>query len=254
MQVNGGETASPGPEQAMDSALHEQPWASFEKTVENIVHVPLERVQQKVTGATQDLTRKVEDLLGLQRIFEDDVQRSLSQFSAELAELADRVATTSDGATRDRAALGAAVARLADQVDGAIVALGARLDSGAGTLKQEIDKAASRLAAQIQQSQTELQAAQMQELASQVGPLGSSLQAIEAQVRAAQELTNSRLDSAVATLRDALGNEVSAASRQSSDADDALVRSLTRLRRMSYALLALLTVLAAGLLVIAVGS
>jgi hypothetical protein len=234
MQLNSGETTSPGPEQAMDGEPHDQPLARFKETVENIVHVPLERVQQQVTGATQDLTRKVEELLSLHRIFEDDMQRSLSKFSTELA--------------------GLAVARLADQVDGAVVALGTRLDAAAGTLKQEIDEAASRLAAQIQQSQNELQAAQTQELASQAGPLGSSLRAIEAEVHATQELTNSHLDSAVATLREALGNDVSAAARQSGDADEALARSLTRLRWTSYALLALLTILAAGLLVIAIGS
>jgi molecular chaperone GrpE (heat shock protein) len=139
-------------------------------------------------------------------------------------------------------------------VDGLTAALGTRLDVAVEAVKRETDKAVSRLAAQIQQSHDELQAAHVRELTSQIAALGDPLRAIEAEVGTIEERTSQRQEGAIASLREAIGNELSAASRRSSDADQALARSLTQLRWTSYALLALLTALATALLVITAAS
>jgi archaellum component FlaC len=237
MQVNSGGTSNlgpkPVPEQKLDPEPHAQPWARFEETVAHIVRIPLELIQKQIAGAAQDLNRRFEELSSIQRHFEDDVQKRLAQFAAGLVELQDHTDTTSAVAARDLA-----------------VALGTRLDVAVEAVKQDVEKAASRLAAQIQQSQ-ELRAAQVQELTSQVASLRDPLGAIKAEVRAMEGRTNARQDDAVASLREAIGKELSE-SRRSSDADQALARGMTHLRRASYAILALLTVLAAGLLTIAI--
>jgi hypothetical protein len=254
MQDNGGETSNLAPEQTMEPEPDSEPWARFKDTVEQIVRVPLKPIQDQVTDATKDLARRVEDLRNTQRNHDDDAQRRLDQLNAGLMEVQDQARTTSAGAATVLAAHGEAIARLADQVDGATAALGTRLDVAVEAVKREIERAASKLAAQIQHRHDELHAAQVRELTSQIAALGDPLRAIEAEVRTIEEWASKRQEGAIASLRDAIGKELSAASRRSSDADQALALRLTHLRRMSYALLALLTVLAACLPAIAIAS
>jgi hypothetical protein len=73
-----------------------------------------------------------------------------------------------------------------------------RLEVAVEALKQDVGQAASRLAAQIKQSQNELQAAQVRELTSQIAGLGDPLQAVRDEVRAMEERTSTRQDGALA--------------------------------------------------------
>jgi uncharacterized phage infection (PIP) family protein YhgE len=252
MQDHGEKTSNS--EQTTEPEPDSQPWARFEETVAQIVRVPLELTKQHVTDATQELTRGVKDLSSLQRNFADDLENGLNKLNGGLMDVQEQANATAAGATGDLAVHGEAISRLADQVNGATAAFGTRLDVAVEAVKQEIEKAAYRLAAQIQQSHDELHAAQVRELTSRIAALGHPLQAIEAEVRTTEERTSKRQEGAIASLREAIGKELSAASQRSSDADQALARSLTHLRRTSYALLALLTALATALLVITTAS
>jgi hypothetical protein len=141
---------------------------------------------------------------------------------------------------------------LAGQVDGATEALRVRLEVAVEALKQDVEQATSRLTAQIQQSQNELQAAQVRELTSQIAGLDDPLRAVRDQVQAMEERMTARQNGALANFREEIGQELSAASRRSGDADQALAGGLTHLRWTSYALLVLLVALAASLLVVAI--
>jgi hypothetical protein len=258
MPLDTAEASSPeqGPprEPVIESEPHDQAWARFEETVAHIASVPLEQVQQRIKEATQDLTGKVEDLSRIQRSFEDDVHRELRKLAAALEDLQLHSETTSDTAARERAELHEAVARLAERVDSTVAAMSTRLDVAAGSLKQEAGMVASRLSAQIQQSRDKLYEAQGRDLAGHIAGVSGLLHAIQTEVRTMEEQTNTRQEAAIASLREAFGEELGAASRRSSDADQALGRSLAHLRWTSYMLLALLIAFSAALLVITVGA
>ncbi len=253
MQMTNVETQDSGPGPTVDAEPDSQPWARFEATVVDILRVPLEVIRLQVANAAQDLTDKVQDLSNSHRNFDDEVQRRLKGLSGQLAEIQESAATTSAETAADLAALRQAVDQLAGKVASATEALRTRLEVAVEALKQDVEQAASRLAAQIQQSQNELHAAHTRELTSQIAGLGDPLRAVRDEVRAMEERANTRQDGALASLREEIGQELRAASRRSSDADQALAGSLTHLRWTSYALLALLIVLAAGLLVVAIG-
>jgi chromosome segregation ATPase len=251
MQTTNADTQNAGPGPTANAEQDSQPWARFEATVVNMLRAPLEVTRQQVAKAAQDLTDKVEDLSNSHRNFEDEAQRRLKGLSGQLAEIQESAATTSAEAAADLAALRTAVDQLAARVDDATEGLRTRLEVVAEVLKQDVKQAATRLEAQIQQSQNELQAAHARELQGQIAGLGDPLRAIRDEVRAMEERTNTRQDGALASLREEIGQELSAASGRSSDADQALAGSLIHLRWTSYALLALLIVIA-GLLVIAI--
>jgi chromosome segregation ATPase len=251
MQTTNADTQNTGPEPTANAEPDSQPWARFEGTVVNMVSVPLEMTRQHVAKAAQDISDKVEDLSNSHRNLEDEAQRRLKGLSGQLAEIQESAATASAEATAGLAALRVAVDQLAGRVDDATETLRTRLEVAAEALRQDVEQAATRLEAQIQQSRNELQAAHAREIQSQIARLGDPLQAVRDEVRAMEERANTRQDGALASLREEIGQELSAAARQSSDADQSLAGSLTHLRRISYALLALFIGIA-GLLVVAI--
>src|SRR5262252_2132612 len=160
--MTNADTQNPGP--ALDVEPDSEPWARFEATVVDMVRAPREVIGQQVANVAQDLAGKVQDLSNSQRNFDDEVQRRLKGLSGQLAEIHESADNTPARAAADLAALRVAVDQLAGKVDEATEALQTRLEGAVEALKQDAEQLASRLAAQIQQSQNELQAAQAREL------------------------------------------------------------------------------------------
>jgi uncharacterized phage infection (PIP) family protein YhgE len=219
------------------------PWARFDDVVARIVDRPLRQVQEQVTHATRDLGERVDKLdgalTGIQDALEDAHQR-LRQVAAELeahmtaTAVGEQVRTEHDERiTQDLAALRETTGLLTTQLDTAIAGL---------------EQAVSTVSTQVLQTRDLLRAEQVNELAAQTTALSGTVRALHADTEASRERVDARMEAAIADLRDTIGKELAAAFQRSGQASDAVAARLIRLRLTSYAILAVLIILAVGYL------
>lgn len=221
------------------------PWARFDVVVAHLINKPLDRVQEQVAAAAKGLGERVDTmedtLAGIQDALEE-VNRRLQQVASELgphvkAAVADEQVRSEhrERIARDLASLGETSGQLATQVAAATLGL---------------ERAVSRLSAQLLHAQDLLKAQQVKELAAQTAVLSETLKAFRADAEASREREVARIEAAVADLRDSLGKELAALSHQSGQAGDALAARLKRLRLTSYAILAVLVIVGAAYLAV----